>query len=278
MSEGLRETVAAVSRLAVVAAVAGAAWVFVERSAMQEHAAERRAFDIRATELTARAMAPGSPLACLDADAGEAVQGACEKSLFASPESVAAAVTYTSARLSFLADGLDYAHRVDGGFENTLAGLRHAVEADRYGLVAHVLATRLGCAAEQCDSFLLLRDASVVKANMAARTYQKNVERYAAGWSEQKIAPAVTNPPVAALPAAPAMSAGTGPKIDFPTSASIPPVSIMNEPPAPPLPAAAEAVPQPRRPPAPPAPARKPAPAAATPSPPATTAAAPRPQ
>ena len=42
----------------------------------------------------ARAIAPGSALSCLDEMAGEAVEAACEKGVFASPEAVAAAVKY----------------------------------------------------------------------------------------------------------------------------------------------------------------------------------------
>lgn len=278
MSEDLlRDAFAVVSRIALVAVVAGSAWIFADRSEKQERVAERRAFDLRAMELTARALAPASPLGCLDAGAGEAVEGACENALFANPQSVAAAVIYTDARLSLLADGLDYARRADSGYENKLAGLRRAIEADRYGLVAHVLATRDGCTVEQCGGFAWLRDAAVVKANLNAHTYEKNVERYAAGWSEQKVVPPVVAAPALPLPGiAAAPTASSGPKINFPTAASIPPVSIMNDPPAPPAsPVAAEAVPQPRRPPAAPTPPRKPATAAAAPSQPATNAAAP---
>ena len=105
-------------------------------------------------------MAPGSALACLDANAGEAVERACEKALFATPESVAAAVAYVSAKLTLLADGLDYARRVDGAYAAQLEGLRRAAETDRFGLVAHVLATRDGCTAESCATFKLLEDPS----------------------------------------------------------------------------------------------------------------------
>ena len=42
--------------------------------------------------LMAGSIAPGSALSCLDELAGEAVETACEKAVFASPESVASAV------------------------------------------------------------------------------------------------------------------------------------------------------------------------------------------
>jgi len=268
--------VAAVTRIALVIVIAGAAWLFVQRSAQEDHAAERRALDTRQAELGGRALAPGTPLACLDANAGEAVEGACEKSLFAGPETVAASIAYVGARLSLIADGLDYARRVDRSYENTLADARRALEADRYGLVANVLATREGCTAEQCDAFSLLRDASIVKANLKARTYEKNLERYAAAWSEPKAVPPVASLPAPAAPGAPVLT--TGPKIDFPTAASIPPVSIMNAEPMP-SPAAADATAAPpKRPPAVPTPPRKPAAASAAPSPATNAAATPRSQ
>src|SRR3990172_3379326 len=56
-------------------------WSLLERSAMRD----RLALDARAGELTARALVPGSPLACLDAMAGDTVETACEKAGFASP-------------------------------------------------------------------------------------------------------------------------------------------------------------------------------------------------
>ena len=74
-----------------------------------------------AHELTARAIMPGSALACLDAMAGEAVESSCEKALFATPEATAAAVSYVGAQLSLLAAGHAQAHRLDPGRETMLA-------------------------------------------------------------------------------------------------------------------------------------------------------------
>ena len=48
-----------------------------------------------ALELAARALVPGSALPCLDAIAGDVVEDACEKAIFASPEATAAAVSAT---------------------------------------------------------------------------------------------------------------------------------------------------------------------------------------
>src|SRR6516165_5160018 len=47
-----------------------------------------------------------SALSCLDELAGEAVENACEKGVFASPEAVAAAVKYVTAQLALIEDGI----------------------------------------------------------------------------------------------------------------------------------------------------------------------------
>ena len=88
----------------------------LDRMAQDERAAERRALAQRDAELTAQALAPGSALACLDAAAGEAVENACEKTVFAGPQATAAAVAYMAARLTLLADGLAFARRSDPDF------------------------------------------------------------------------------------------------------------------------------------------------------------------
>src|SRR5262245_61120879 len=72
----------------------GASLLFLDGGPGRELFAERRALDARAQELLMRAALPNSPLACLDTYAGEAVESSCEKSLFATPESVAAALSY----------------------------------------------------------------------------------------------------------------------------------------------------------------------------------------
>ncbi len=77
-------------------------------------------------------------LACLDGLAGERVETVCEKALFATADSTAAAVSYTAAQISRLP-----AVAAQGGPE--LGQLRRVLERDRYGLVAQVLVVRDGC-------------------------------------------------------------------------------------------------------------------------------------
>ena len=259
---------ASILRVAFALAVGGAALVLLQQNAARERQAERRALDQRAAELAARAVAPGSPLACLDAVAGDAVETACEKAVFASPAAAAAAVSYVTARLALLSDSIDYARRTGGGSESALATLRVSIESDRYGIVAHVLSMRDSCTPLLCDSYVLFKDPDRVQANLRDRLFDHYVERYAADWAR---APAVATP-VAESSAAgnfstvsvpPAAAAGPtpatplSPKYDFPSAASIPPVSIMSpEPGTPPetkpAPVApAETKPAPRRPPQP---------------------------
>ncbi len=143
--------------VAVVAIVGVVVSVILDRMAQDDRAAERRALTQRFAELSIQALAPGSTLACLDGAAGEEVENACEKTVFAGPQTTAGAVAYMAARLTLLADGLAFARERDPAFAASLSGLRRSIELDRFGLAAHVLAVRDGCTAEQCAAFALLQ-------------------------------------------------------------------------------------------------------------------------
>jgi diacylglycerol kinase len=196
-------------------------WVGAERVVDRERAEERHALVARAQALAAQAAMPGSPLACLDAIAGEAVEAACERALFAGPETIAAAAAYTAARLALLSDGVDYSLRANASYEGALPGLRRALEADRFGFVAQVLTSQYGCSAEHCDAFTLFRENNRIAANLSDRTYDTAVGRHAANWGTKTDRPAPERPVMS--------SRGTPipPGFNLPSSASIPPVSIM---------------------------------------------------
>ncbi len=220
----------------IVGAVLGAAiaWSFAARPAAGDRGAERRSFELRAEELTARTLAPGSTLACLDALAGESVEAACEKTLFASPASVAAASAYVAAELELLSSLNSYAARGAANVDDLVSPLRRSLEADRFGFLAHMLAVRDGCTGQNCRALVLLHDASRVRAHLSAETFDRYLDHYVAQWS------APSEGTVAEAP----NSAGPHKlvNIDFPTSASIPAVSIMNpEPSGPVLPGVAAA-------------------------------------
>ena len=203
-------------------------------------------------------------LSCIDDLAGDAVLAACEKVLFGSAESVAAAVAYAASQITLLASLGDVATASKGAGPDMLA-LRRALEQDRYGLVAYVLTTRDRCTPTACRAFRSLADSRQIVANMNERMYENLIMRYAASWN----APAqAASGLVAALP--PSMPTGKPTNAEFPTSASTPAVSIMTpEPPlgsAPKPPPAATAAPRPAPPPA--VAATQPAPAAAKKPPP----------
>jgi hypothetical protein len=87
------------------------AWAFLDQGLWGGASAERRAFETRAQQLSALALAPGSPLACLDALAGDTVETACERALFGSPASVAAASSYVASQLTLFSRIATYAQR-----------------------------------------------------------------------------------------------------------------------------------------------------------------------
>ena len=228
--------------VAAIVVVALAAIALIDRMALDSQAAERRALLQRHAELDVGALAPGSALACLDGGAGEAVENACEQAVFADAQSAASAVAYTGARLALLKDASAFARRGEAGFLEAFAGTRRALELDRFGLAAHVLATRDGCTAEACAAFALLRDTGALKANLRVHAFDAYVARYAAAWnkSEPKNEPIAEKQPAAVpVASAPAPANPVARRYDFPSAASIPLVSIMNA--EPPLPKGAEA-------------------------------------
>jgi hypothetical protein len=253
--------------LAFIVLVVTIVWVGSERVAERERAEERRALLTRAQDLARAAAMPGSVLACLDAAAGETVEAACERALFASPEAAAAATAYTAARIALLSDGVDYSVRANASYEGALPGLRRALETDRFGFVAQVLASHYGCSADNCDAFTLFRDTNRIGANLKERAYESYVARYAASWTTR---PGRT--PVASSGGSP-----VPPGFNVPSAAAIPPISIMvPESPAAPSPSSGAAPAEATA--APPPPPRRASPRPARPAQAAPTPQAPVPQ
>jgi hypothetical protein len=220
--------VSSLFRVGIIAAFVVGAWLYVDRGGAKiADNTDRRALDDRKTALMTGAISPGSALSCLDEMAGEAVAAACEKSVFASPEAVAAAVKYVAAQIELLKDGTAYAMQ-DSGYTAELAPLRAAIELDRFGLVAHVLGDHESCTAERCDAVATFQDSSHITANLRDHTFDEEVKKYTVSWNAPHLADgivAAVGPPVS-LPSA--TGPGTvAPRYDFPSSKSIPAVSIM---------------------------------------------------
>jgi hypothetical protein len=157
-------------------------------------------------------------LSCIDDLAGETVLTACEKPLFGSAESTAAALSYAASMISRLTASAD-ATATEGGASFELQALRRAVERDRYGLMAYVLQAREHCTVWQCAAFRRLTDHNRIVANMEERVYEGLIARYAPSWNA---------PPPAAVAALPSSGpTGKPTNAEFPTAASTPAVSIM---------------------------------------------------
>jgi hypothetical protein len=160
-------------------------------------------------------------LSCVDDLAGDAVLTSCEKALFGSPESTAAALSYAASQITRLAAFGDVT--VAGkSMTPEVEALRQAVEHDRYGLMAYVLVVRDHCTPTDCAAFRALTDRSKIVANMEERVYDGLIARYAPTWNAPSSPPAA---PVAAL--IPGVPTGRPTNADFPSAASTPPVSIM---------------------------------------------------
>jgi hypothetical protein len=164
-------------------------------------------------------------LSCIDDLAGETVLTACEKVLFGSSESVAAAVSYTSARIGRLTALGDVA-AANRNMTPELQALRRSIERDRYGLAAYVLLVRDHCTPSDCAAFGSLTDRNQIMANMEERIYDGLVTRYASSWNAPAPATAALTGPLSGFPAS--MPTGRPTNAEFPTAASTPPVSIMN--------------------------------------------------
>jgi hypothetical protein len=164
-------------------------------------------------------------LSCVDDLAGDAVLNACEKTLFGSAESSAAAVSYAASQITRLTAFGDVA-AANKNMTPELQALRRAVEHDRYGLMAYALMARDHCTPSDCAAFRALTDSHQIAANMDERVYDGLISRYASAWN----APPTTPGPVAAL--IPGVPTGKPTNAEFPSAASTPPVSIMTPEPA----------------------------------------------
>src|ERR1700752_421954 len=220
---GLNEFGSLVFRAAVIVIAVVLGWSYIRGTAERDKADERRALAHLSIELVSRATAPGSAIACLEATNTETVEGACERAVFATPETVAAATAYISARLTLLADAHEFTARRDQGYESSIAGMRRTIAADRYGLASQVLATRDGCTADACDAFGLVYDDKKLRANLKDRLFDITVARYAVNWPTRTRPLASTGASGPVTPPAP--------NSPFPSASSFPPGIMNSDPP-----------------------------------------------
>ena len=180
------------------------------------------AVENRSSQVTTAINLPA--LACIDDIAGEAVEQACEKVLFGSAESTAAAVNHMAAMLSRLTSLGDAATAQRSMTAETQA-LRRAIEHDRYGLVAQVLLARDRCTPTECPAYRSLTDNHQIITNMDEHTFDALVARYAPSWNLPPMATAALPAPSSMLGAS--VPTGRPTNAEFPSAANTPPVSIM---------------------------------------------------
>lgn len=250
--------------------ILGLGLVALDRLDAQGKADQRRAIEARIMALNAQALLPNSNLACLDAAGGDLMHEACEKSLFAGPEQLAAALNFVGARLDVLREIAVLPDRNEAAYESLRAPIVRSLEADRFGLVAQVLVARDDCQPAACYAFDILPRRDQIVANMNARAYDMRVAQFAASWSEK----AGAQPGAVLASQTPQQTSPHAPlNIDFPTADSIPAVSIMSNEPGRPGQNGVAAAPRPesRQQPPPPQPQPQPQPTA-SPAPPTVQA------
>lgn len=213
------------AQFALVAVVGATAYFGLNYLEDSARVTARHGFDDRAAALGLLTVQPA--VACADVGADKPLGSACERSLFAEPERVAASLALARQRLAFLSDAVDYSAR-EPAYAERVAATRRALEADPYGFVAYVLANDDKCTAESCTRFRLLRDTNRVKENLRDRRFEGLVAKYEERWREPK-------PVARAEPPAPAPQAETPP---YP-----PPAPVVTTPPPPAATATAPATP-----------------------------------
>ncbi|MBK5962144.1 hypothetical protein CCR97_28715, partial [Rhodoplanes elegans] len=176
---GAGALVAGIAALIVAAVAAGVA--VTTGMMLHERVAERRALEQRVADLAARVLVPGSPLACLDGLVATPGEAACEAALFARPETAAAAVSYVAAQVDLF---IQAAPRVagDAAAVRALLPLKRALVADRFGIVAHVLALRAGCSSDFCPPLALFEQPDRLRGHLRERPFDAILARHAAGW------------------------------------------------------------------------------------------------
>jgi hypothetical protein len=177
---------------------------------------------------SAAATAAVPALSCLDEMAGDVVLAACEKAVFASAESTAAAVSYVASQITRLTSFGDLT-TASQSMTPDLQVLRRSIERDRFGLVAQVLQVRDHCTPTKCAVFRSLTDNHQIITNMDEHFYDRLISRYSAVWNTPAvIGTAGASPAMGALAAfPPSVPTGRPTNADFPSAASTPPVSIM---------------------------------------------------
>lgn len=185
---------AGVLAFALVGGISAAGYYSYAYFEDQRRIEERRLLDERAEVLFTKTIEPDSVFACIDGSPAPAMREACERSLFAEPQRVAAAVAIVTRRIAFLHDALMFAAERDPSYAERIESMHNAVESDPFGFVAFVLSVEHGCTHEKCARFDMLRDPARVRENMRVRRLEAYLAKHSTNWRGSSESPAAPAP------------------------------------------------------------------------------------
>ncbi len=167
-----RGGLATLAQLSLVAVVGGAAYFGLKLYEDSSRLSERLALEERAAALLAQSGQPDSVLGCLNVALAPALDGACEKVVFAEPQRITSAISVIADRMTLLEDIDAFATR-EPAFAQRFEALRKSLESDPYGIVAHVLSAQFKCLPDSCPRLRIFKNAEKIKANLESRTFDR---------------------------------------------------------------------------------------------------------
>jgi hypothetical protein len=191
---------------------------------------ERGAIEARLATLRSHVLNVASRLACIERT-HDTLEETCAQTLFATPDTLAAATYYTAALYDALSTGVKYRGPRTGQFTEAIESAQRLLERDPYGFVANMLVQRGECSMQRCSLTVALSRPGRVQENIRQKTFERNVELYANTGRARDVA-AAGAPAAKATPAVSLSGLTRAPipdKYTLPSADSIPPVSIMND-------------------------------------------------
>lgn len=212
---------------AVSAGAASILMLFAWTPSSSQKASE--SLETRYAQFRLTALLPGSAMGCLEPDLGAAIVEACEMALFDSAGTLGAAQTHVADGLAILAEALKLGAPRSPGVEVAVRRTQNAFEQDRFGLVAYVLNMERGCSHHSCEAFSLFRNTDRLRENLKSNTFEMILARHYPKPDKPELDSAASS----AMSPITTVSVSRGkplpPQYTLPSSASIPPVSIMVE-------------------------------------------------
>lgn len=174
------------AQLALVAVIAGASYFGLKQYEDNSRFVERKVIEDRATALLSQANQHGPVISCLNVAVIPVLDEACERTIFAEPQRITFAIAVTTDRLALLNDAVTYSVR-EPAFADRFDSLRKSLEADPYGIVAHVLATEFKCIPDSCARLRIFKESERVKANLAYRKFNDLLAKHKESWARTPV-------------------------------------------------------------------------------------------